>query len=350
MAWSKLRRITVMMPAAMGLAALLAAALLAGAAELAQPAPLAEATTRWKLPEEASESRPAKRQIPVHIGMHVLRLTSLDITNNQFSLDFWLWFRWKDDGIKPYARFELTNGKVDFSHVERVDKVGEENYACVRVQATMSCFWNVERFPLSRQKLTIEIEDDDLDADQLVYVADCENCGVDGNFRVAGWRLDGFSSQAIQHDYTTNYGDPRYPARKNTYFSRALFSIDLGRSDIFHSFKIFGGLYLAALVAFTVFFVKPDHRLGLTVGAIFAAVASHTVVASYLPDAGVLTLADKLHLVTAILILISLFETAYALRLMHSNREAAYKRMDRVTFWVIAPLFVVSNVWLFAQK
>ena len=85
--------------------------------------------------------------------MHALRLTALDVPNDQFSLDFWLWFRWKDDARKPYETFELTNGRIDSRQIERVDKVGDVNYACLRVQATFTCFWNVARFPLGRQKL-----------------------------------------------------------------------------------------------------------------------------------------------------------------------------------------------------
>ena len=296
-----------------------------------------------KLPDA---NRPLGQPIRVEIGMHALRLTSLDVPNNQFSLDFWLWFRWKDDARKPYETFELTNGKIDSRQIERVDKVGDVNYACIRVQATITCFWNVERFPLGRQKLAIEIEDNDLEADQLTYVADRGNCGVDGNFRVPGWACDGLRSDVVTHDYATNYGDPRHPAGKETFFSRPVFTLDLHRADAFHSFKVFSGLYLSALVAFTVFFVKPEHRLGLTVGAVFAVVSSHMVISAYLPEAGVLTLADKLHLVTAGVILVSLFETAYSLHLWHRNLERESKRVDRVTFLITAPVFLAANVWL----
>jgi len=100
------------------------------------------------------------------------------------------------------------------------------------------------------------------------------------------------------------------------------------------------------LVAFTVFFVKADHRLGLIVGAIFAVVTSHTVVASYLPDAGLLTLADKLHLVTACVILVALFETAYSLHLLHRQREDTARIFDRITFALLAPVFLLVNFLL----
>ena len=58
------------------------------------------------------------------------------------------------------AVLELVNGKIDSRQVERIDKVDGVNYACVRIAATMTCFWEVARFPLCRQRLTVELEDD----------------------------------------------------------------------------------------------------------------------------------------------------------------------------------------------
>jgi hypothetical protein len=319
-------------------AATLVISLLLLTASAATPpvSPSQPAKVRCKIPEPTSQACPTSEPARVEVGAHVLRLTSLDITNNLFSLDFWIWFRWTDDKLKPYESFELVNGKIDSRQVERVDKINGVNYACLRVAATMTCFWSVERFPLCRQQLTIEIEDDDLDASDLVYIADRDNCSVEPGFRTSGWVCSGFSCDSVTHVYSTNYGDPRRAKGQQTRYSRLVFSYQLARADVFHSFKIFWGLYLSALVAFTVFFVKPDHRLGLIVGSIFAVVTSHTVVSSYLPEAGVLTLADKLHLVTAGIILVALFETAYSLHLLHKNREEAYRRLDRLTFWVMA--------------
>lgn len=330
--------------AAIGLVILFATSPIAAGQTNAPSQPFAK--TRSKLPDQSRQNLPNGQSARVFIGIQVLSLTSLDITNNKFALDFWLWFRWKDDSIKPYESFELINGQMDYFQIVRVEKVNGENYACLRVQATLSCFWDVSRFPLGQQRLTVEIEDDDLETDQLVFVPDSENSGIDESFHVAGWVLKGFSCDSVTHTYVTNYGDPRFPSRNKTFYSRAIFTIQLDRADIFHSFKIFSGLYLSALVAFTVFFVKPDYRLPLIVGAVFAVVASHTVISSYLPEVGVLTLTDKLHLVTAGVILIALFETAYSLHLLHKGREASYKRLDWMTFWVTAILFVAANAWL----
>ena len=297
-----------------------------------------------KVPDPLETTRPAE-PAKVAVGIYAVRMTSLDITQNQFSLDFYVWFRWADDQLKPYETFELVNGRIDSRQLDCLRRIGQVNYACVRVQATLSRAWDVRRFPLGSQTPTVELEDGDLEADQLQYVADSENCGIDEGFHVSGWKVEDCRSQTLTHTYTTNYGDIRHPRDKGARFSRFVFSIHMGRMGVFHAFKVFTGLYLAALVAFTVFFVRPDHRLALTVGAVFAVVASHAVISAYLPEVGVLTLADKLHLVTAGVILLSLFETAYSLHLYNQKREAASRTIDRVAFWVIAPIFLAANIW-----
>ena len=60
-----------------------------------------------------------------------------------------------------------------------------------------------------------------------------------------GWTYEGLSADVLTHDYATNYGDPRHATGKQTFFSRPVFTLDLCRADVIHSFKIFAGLYLA---------------------------------------------------------------------------------------------------------
>ncbi len=317
------------------------------AASAAAPSPSGfDVKAGGKAPSPCAQTRPAGEAKRVCVGMHILRLNSLDITTNQFSMDFWIWFRWMDDDIKPYETFELTNGKIDSCQIERLEKIDGVNYACLRVSATMSCYWEVSRFPLCQQKLTVELEDKDLESCELVYVPDSGNCGVDDSFRAGGWKRNAFTADAATHTYATNYGDPRHKGDTKTLFSRAVFSLQLTRSGLLHSLKTFAGLFLATLVAFTVFFVKPDYRLGLIVGSVFALVSSHVASSNYLPDASVLTLADKLHLVAGVVVVIVMIEAAYAMHLMHKGRESTFRRLDRATFWTTAPLFIIASTLL----
>lgn len=315
------------------------------AAPQGQAAQSQPAYARAKVPDPA-EPKPAQPR-QVHVGIYLLRATSVDITRNMYSVDFYLWFRWKGDDLKPHETFEMVNGTIDSRQLDCTRRIGEFNYACVRVTATVSEKWDVRRFPLGKQTPTLAIEDGDKEADELVYAPDTEGSAVDGGLQISGWKMQKYWCETVTHTYQTTYGYPHAAGVKGASFSRFIFSIQIERIGLFHSLKIFSGLYMAVLVAFTAFFVKPEHRLGVNIGSVFAVVASHTVISSYLPEVGVLTLCDKLHLVTAGVILISLFETAYSLHLYHAKHLEASRRIDRITFWIVAPIYLIANVWLF---
>lgn len=315
----------------------------APAASQSQPASM-PVYARAKVPDPAELVPAAPREVCV--GIYLMRMTSVDITRNMYSVDFYVWFRWKDEDIKPYETFELINGSIDSRQLDCIRQMGPFKYACVRVTATVSETWDVRRFPLGKQSPSISIEDNDKDVTGLVYLPDTENSAVDDNLKISGWKVERCRCAASGHTYKTNYGYPRTAAPTAT-FSRFIFTIDIQRNGLFHSLKIFSGLYMAVLVAFTAFFVKPEHRLGVNIGSVFAVVASHTVISSYLPEVGVLTLCDKLHLVTVGVILVSLFETAYSLHLTHMKHSEASKKLDRTTFWITAPIFLIANILLF---
>ncbi len=300
---------------------------------------------RAKVPDPKEIIPTAPRQ--VHVGIYLVRMTSVDITRNMYSVDFYVWFRWKGDDLKPYETFELVNGTIDSRQLDCIRQMGECKYACVRVSATLSETWDVRRFPLGKQSPSITIEDDDKDITGLVYVPDTENSAVDDGLQISGWKVESCRCGVTGHTYKTTYGYPRSAGATAATFSRFIFTLQIQRNGLFHSLKIFSGLYMAVLVAFTAFFVKPEHRLGVNIGSVFAVVASHTVISSYLPEVGTLTLCDKLHLVTVAVILISLFETAYSLHLYHVKHLEASRRIDRITFWIVAPIYLIANIWLF---
>ncbi|MBI2340552.1 MAG: hypothetical protein HYU99_09360, partial [Deltaproteobacteria bacterium] len=53
------------------------------------------------------------KQHEVYIGVYMNQIPSLSLKDNQFTADFWIWFRWKGDDIKPVESFDLVNGHIE---------------------------------------------------------------------------------------------------------------------------------------------------------------------------------------------------------------------------------------------
>jgi hypothetical protein len=125
------------------------------------------------------------------------------------------------------------------------------------------------------------------------------------------------------------------------------------RPGIGYFFKLFFGVFIAAVIAFLVFFIKPtdlDPRFGLGVGAIFAAVASEYVITSALPDTNVLTLADKLHILAFAFIFLSIAQSILSLRMFTTGREKASQTLDRLSFPVFFILYSALSLLLILTR
>lgn len=285
----------------------------------------------------------------VTVGIYVNQITKLSLKENSYSVDFWIWFRWRRDDLKPYESFEVSNGAIERMELATVKKLGDVNYAYRRVVATITKYWDVSRYPLDNHRLDVIIEDKDDEEHKLVYLSDQENCNFDPDLKVPGWTLSRVLTNIGTSTHRSNFGDTTLPTGKESRYSSFTFSVHLERRGYEYFVKLFVGLLIAAFIAFLAFFIRPtdlDPRFGLGIGAIFAAVASEYVISSSLPDTSVLTLADKLHIVAFAAIFLALAESVWSLRLCESGREELSRRLDRMSVVVLPVLYLAATAFV----
>lgn len=292
------------------------------------------------LPAFAAEIKEAA-PVDVHVGVYINQIYDVSLKDNRFCVDFYVWFRWQGEDVSPLESFDVVNGRIDSKEGVYEDTIKGFNYATGRINATITKFWDISEFPLDNHILTIELEDNENEDFKLRYIPDQENCGVNPQVEVPGWKFTNAWSEVKKHGYKTNYGDISLPTNNESDYSRFIYSLKVVRPGIGYFFKLFFGVFIAAVIAFLVFFIKPtdlDPRFGLGVGAIFAAVASEYVIASSLPDTNILTLADKLHILAFAFIFFSIAQSILSLRLFTVGKEKTSQTMDRLSF----PVFFIS--------
>ncbi|MGE0608374.1 MAG: hypothetical protein AB7O62_14860, partial [Pirellulales bacterium] len=248
----------------------------------------------------------------VWVGVYVNQIHEVSLKENHFTADFYVWFRWQGEAVKPLESFEVVNGRIDSKDKAYETMLGDENYAVCRVVTTITEFWDVSRFPLNNHELLIQIEDGENEAFKLRFVADTENCGFNPQVQTPGWELGQAAASVSEQQYKTNYGDTSLPTGNASTYSRFVYGIPLERRGYGYFLKLFFGLFVATAISFLAFFIRPtevDPRFGLGVGAIFAAVASEYVVTASLPDTNIMTMADQLHLLAFVFIFLSICES-----------------------------------------
>lgn len=286
------------------------------------------------------------RQREVYAGVYVNQIYALSLKDNRFSVDFWVWFRWKGEGIKPASSFDIANGRIESRESLYEDTIDGFNYAAVRVNAVMTKFWDIRRFPLDNHLLTIEIEDNENEEHKLKYIPDGENSAMDPGIQVPGWRLGKARAAVDSHGYKTNYGDISLPTGNESVYSRFVYSMEIIRPGYGYFLKLFLSVFIATLISFLAFAIKPtdlDPRFGLGIGAIFAAVASEYVITSSLPDTNLITMADKLHILAIVFIFLSLLESTISLIFFGKGMEKISRRLDVLSLVVFLIVYIALN-------
>ncbi|MEY4695810.1 MAG: hypothetical protein RIT14_238 [Pseudomonadota bacterium] len=281
----------------------------------------------------------------VEVGAYILRIANVSQKDGTFDVDMWLWFRWQDPSLAPHESFEISNGRIESRSEAVVSRDGDMNYTSVRVLATIFHDFDVRHYPLDSHILQINIEDENLDASGLVYVAD-PNTAIDPDLKVPGWTVAIEDAQVQDHSYPTNYGLQSSGQSSSTY-SRLVFSVDLLRSDfgpLFKQFWISALSVLLGLLAFRVRATDLDARFGLGVGSIFAASANAFVIADSLPQSTTVTLAEQINFLSIGTIFLCVSLSVWSLRICYQGRDAASERLDRWALAVISVIYVAANL------
>lgn len=289
----------------------------------------------------------------VVVGTYINKMTELSFKESKFSLDFYIWFRWKPEGAlaeyKPLESMELINGRIDGKSSVVEKKIGDLNYASARITATIFKNWALDNFPFDSHRVQVHLEDSQFVDSALVFEPDVTNSRLGDELGLPGWVLSGFATQATQKEYKSNYGDTSLPTDALSTYSRLSFGMDMSRAGIGSAVKLLSTVVFATLVAFVTFGIRPvdvDPRFGLGVGALFAVAASAFVVASSIPESALLTVADQMHMVAMGFIFASIVQSAICLKWDEAGEEAKWKLADKVCIFLFPAAFLLWTSWL----
>ncbi|MBB1163177.1 ligand-gated ion channel [Aquariibacter albus] len=293
----------------------------------------------------------------VVVGAYINKIQDLNFRENKYALDFYLWFRWKGEGrladYKPLESFEIINGKIEDKSSVVEKRIGDTNYASVRVSATISESWDLTHFPFDRHTLGVFIEDSVFTLNDVVFVPDTKNSSLGDELDLPGWRASNFASDVRTKIYRTNYGDTSLPADAKSEYSRFAFMADIDRLSQGSAIKLLSTVLLATAVAFVAFMVKPsdlDARFGMGVGSLFAVAASAFIAASAVPDSGEMTIADKLHMVALGFIFVTLLISSLCLKFEVRGREDLALTIDRICLVLLPLAFYGWAGWLILSR
>jgi hypothetical protein len=259
----------------------------------------------------ASSSEPS---IEAVAGVYLVNLQKFELSSGSYDVDFYMWFSWYGNKTINY---EFMNGRA--SSIDIIEK--RDGFLDLRVRGTFLKSPNFRDYPFDKHRLTVEIEDKSLTLEDLVFVPDKEESGIDHEINIAGWSIEGWKIESVEHAYPGNLT-----------YSRLVFTFTIGRSTLSSILKSVVPISIITCIAMLAFFVSPSNygqRISLGVTTLMAAVANHLALTSQIPPIGYLTIADKIMITAYAMFLYSLMVSVMGMRLVDQKKTESAIKLNR---------------------
>ena len=272
------------------------------------------------------------------LGINVAALYDLDSAKGSFGADLWLWKPVPTQEPSPLSRVELPTAKVgtQFRPVRGEPVVGGY-YESRSVRGLFRHHWDMRRYPFDRQQLVIRLEEPELGADRLVFVADAGNWSASSGIEAelgGEWRVDGFRVAAGTAQEDSRYG---YPEAEPSRYAWLQATVELQRSSVLTFVKLTLAVYAAALFAILCLYFDPrqaasfQNQVPFLVAVLFAIIINHRRSDDIIGDIGRLTLVTEIHLITILLTI--LVAMLVFLDRRRAERGVEVRYLDRVAIF-----------------
>ena len=281
----------------------------------------------------------------VKTGIYVTSIHNIDFKNNEYTINFWLWLKYKKREFDFVQNLEIPQAKTFTKLYSSLDSSDGRYYLLMQLQCVMKDSWRINNFPFDEQKLKLSFENSQFDSKDLIFVPDTLGKHYDPRFTLLGWDIDSFIVASNIRQYETNFGDPEVKKPHMEYSAYGVrISMDRDATSLF--WKIFLGMYVAFFISYICFYIHADNidsRFGLSVGSLFAAIGNKYIIDSSLPESTTFTLVDTLHGITLFSIFLVVACSVYSLRLMKKNKLKEANRFDMLAAQILLVLYLGLN-------
>jgi hypothetical protein len=287
----------------------------------------------------------------VKVGIYVTSIHDIDFKQKEYAITFWLWLKYKNKDFDFLKNLEVPQAKTVEKSFSTIDTSGEQVNMQMKLQCVMKDSWRIENFPFDRQMLRLSIENSQYDSRSLIFVVDTVGQNYDPRFTLRGWTIDSCRLATGIKAYETAFGDESF-AKPHTEYSNFRVRLGIRRDASGLFWKMFLGMYIAFLIAYTCFYIHADgidSRFGLSVGSLFAVIGNKYIIDSSLPESTSFTLVDTLHGLTLFFIFSVIAATAFSLKLVKKNKIEKAHRFDMVIAQVLLVAYIIANIWFIAD-
>jgi len=254
----------------------------------------------------------------VHIGIEPTEVFGVNLADGTWRANFYIWWRWSGD-LDPSTTTYFTNNadavisqSVKYAYTDSKGKPkpliqanGEKyQYAYIRMGFVEN--YQVQRFPLDSQYLTMKIENDTYASNYLVYVFDDKHLSPEKFIPTNGWISKGIKTHTLTHHYTTDFGFIDEGAAFQDY-SHLRYSMEIKREKMYFYLKLLLPLVIVLAATLAALLVRQRASmapLALASTGLLTAIFSQQNYSQDLPPQAPLVLIDKIYLAILLIVIV----------------------------------------------
>ena len=283
----------------------------------------------------------------VSAGVYIDRIYDFRFKENQWKVDFYVWFNWENETISPGDNFQIINGTILSKAKLEERKNGSENYSLYRVRALLTKFFNPRLFPNDRHLLTLGIEHGSMSEKELRFVADEDGSAISSRVKVSGYKIKKGRLVVKRHAYKTIRGDQKLLGEEKPVFSQLLYGIWIKRGGWGYYLRLHIGLFAAVIVAMVSFMATDlTSQQRFAVGAFFSSITAAYLAMSQTPNRAALSLGDAVNMMGIIAVTIAILHSVVigVLKGTPDVSASEIKRFNRLFLCIFAGGYLVFNL------
>ncbi len=302
----------------------------------------------------------------VAVGLYLVDITKIDEISNTFTAELDVFVSWRDSNlifdpqvegaaVRVYSGREVrelrsgiwaaqifpTNpvGKTEVGGEKLIIQPDGMVELTARVTVSLRARLDYRRFPFDTQVLPIELESFPWNRDEVRLVLDKDHSGYAQLFALTEWEVTGLEMDAYDVGRVRDV-EP---------FSNLVFKISVQRDSGYYLWKIFLTVLIIVSLTWVVFWMSGEglgRRAGISSSGILTVIAYQFVTTSSLPRVSYLTVADKVMILSVVIIAATMVESLLVDKYTHTDlpRKLKIDTICRVAF----PVFYFSTLLVLA--
>ena len=277
---------------------------------------------------------------PVTMGIYALNVYDLDLKANTYFVSFYAWLRWKGD-FDPVASLDFTNAVEDWGLTitlltEKPDTLSDGSlYQCLRINSRFYQAFNLSRYPVDKQELSIIAESKD-ESLGLVYIPDTIESGFSQDVYLPGWTINKLNANTYIHHYGSNFGETGNNSASE--YSMVKFSFELARPFGFFAWKILLPLIIVMMTSWIALLLSPtriEARTALPSAALLSMIFLRDGAMETLPENFTLLLLDKIYVLSYVFIVTTLIHVMWVNLRIKTESPESVTHMESIDGWSV---------------